>query len=129
MTVQAATSIVYTVTGGKSLKKFFDLLVPSMTNVRQTYYILFFTCAQFFISQTPNFNSLKSVSLLAAIMSFGYVYSYHFFQKFKLMEVNHYCICTFLTFFFKLINVSPAIFWTHFVSMHVFFLGCQVSNA
>ncbi|KAH7524874.1 hypothetical protein FEM48_Zijuj06G0165500 [Ziziphus jujuba var. spinosa] len=72
MTVQVATSIVYTVTGGKSLKKFFDLLVPSMSNVRQTYYILFFTCVQFFISQTPNFNSLKSVSLLAAIMSFGY---------------------------------------------------------
>ncbi|KAF3447402.1 hypothetical protein FNV43_RR12588 [Rhamnella rubrinervis] len=72
LTVQVATTIVYTVTGGKSLKKFFDLVVPSMNHVRQTYYILFYTCLQFLISQTPNFNSLKSVSLLAAVMSFGY---------------------------------------------------------
>lgn len=73
LTVQVASSIVYTVTGGKSLKKFFDLVVPSFRHVSQTYYILFFTCCQFVISQSPNFNSLKGVSLLAALMSFGYV--------------------------------------------------------
>lgn len=70
--VQVACDIVYMVTGGKSLKKFFDLLIPSFSKVRQTYYILFFACVQFVLSQTPNFNSLKGISLLAAIMSIGY---------------------------------------------------------
>ncbi|XP_065880236.1 lysine histidine transporter-like 5 [Euphorbia lathyris] len=71
--VQIASSIVYTVTGGKSLKKFCDLIAPhTFNNIRQTYFILFFTFLQLGISQTPNFNSLSCVSLIAAIMSFGY---------------------------------------------------------
>ncbi|KAK4570766.1 hypothetical protein RGQ29_029566 [Quercus rubra] len=70
--VQVASTIVYSVTGGKSLKKFFDLLIPSVADVRLTYFILFFSCLQVFISQTPNFNSLKGISLLAAVMSFCY---------------------------------------------------------
>ncbi|KAB2628647.1 lysine histidine transporter-like 5 [Pyrus ussuriensis x Pyrus communis] len=72
VTVQVASSIVYTVTGGKSLKKFFELVVPSIGDIRQTYFILFFTILQLGISQSPNFNSLKGISLLAAFMSFGY---------------------------------------------------------
>ncbi|GAB4862062.1 hypothetical protein Ancab_037316 [Ancistrocladus abbreviatus] len=72
MIVQVASDIVYMVTGGKSLKKFFDLAIPSLTGVRQTYFILCFAAVQFALSQTPNFNSLKGVSLLAAIMSFSY---------------------------------------------------------
>ncbi|GMY07895.1 lysine histidine transporter-like 5 [Fagus crenata] len=70
--VQMASTIVYSVTGGKSLKKFFDLMIPSMVDIRLTYFILIFSCLQLFISQTPNFNSLKAVSLLAAVMSFSY---------------------------------------------------------
>ncbi|BBN70049.1 Transmembrane amino acid transporter family protein, partial [Prunus dulcis] len=70
--VQVASSIVYSVTGGKSLKKFFDLVIPSWGDVRQTYFILFFTVCQLVISQTPNFNSLKGISLIAAVMSCGY---------------------------------------------------------
>ncbi|KAK9286121.1 hypothetical protein L1049_014502 [Liquidambar formosana] len=70
--VQVASNIVYMVTGGKSLKKFCDLLIPTFNQVRQTYFILFFACIQLLLSQTPNFNSLKSVSLLAALMSFCY---------------------------------------------------------
>ena len=69
LTVQVASTIVYCVTGGKSLKKFFDLLVPVMSGVRQTYYIVVFICLQLLLSQTPNFNTLKGVSLLAAVMS------------------------------------------------------------
>ncbi|KAH1113207.1 hypothetical protein GLYMA_04G255200v4 [Glycine max] len=72
LTVQVASAIVYTVTGGKSLKKVFDTVVPSMTDIRQTYYILFFVCLQLLLSQTPNFNKLKSVSSLAALMSVCY---------------------------------------------------------
>ncbi|XP_022152540.1 lysine histidine transporter-like 5 [Momordica charantia] len=71
--VQVASTIVYTVTGGKSLKKSFDLVFPEVfTEVRQTYFILFFAVFQLVMSQTPNFNSLKGVSLLAAVMSFSY---------------------------------------------------------
>ncbi|KAK6919137.1 Amino acid transporter, transmembrane domain [Dillenia turbinata] len=70
--VQVASDIVYTVTGGKSLKKSIDLLFPSLGSVRQTYFITFFGVLQMFLSQIPNFNSLKGVSLLAAIMSFSY---------------------------------------------------------
>ncbi|KAF8411920.1 hypothetical protein HHK36_004478 [Tetracentron sinense] len=70
--VQVASDIVYMVTGGKSLKKFFDLVFPSLSTIRQTYFILFFAGLQFLISQTPNFNSLKGVSLLAAVMSVSY---------------------------------------------------------
>ena len=70
--VQASTNIVYGVTGGKSLKKFFDLIIPS-GSIRLTYFIIIFGGIQLFLSQTPNFNSLKGISLLAAFMSFWYV--------------------------------------------------------
>ena len=69
LTVQIASCIVYSVTGGKSLKKFFDIIIPSTSGSRETYYILAFVGLQFLLSQTPNFNELKSVSLLAAVMS------------------------------------------------------------
>ncbi|KAI4324242.1 hypothetical protein L6164_023796 [Bauhinia variegata] len=74
LTVQVASCIVYCVTGGVSLKKFFDLILHNTTvhEIRQTYYILFFIAMQAVLSQTPNFNSLKGVSLLAAVMSFSY---------------------------------------------------------
>ncbi|KAK7401487.1 hypothetical protein VNO78_13013 [Psophocarpus tetragonolobus] len=72
LTVQVASAIVYSVTGGKSLKKVLDIAVPSITDVRQTYYILFFVVLQIMLSQTPNFNKLKTVSSLAALMSICY---------------------------------------------------------
>lgn len=73
LTVQVASTIVYTVTGGKSLKKSCDLMWPEeFDGVRETYFILFFAVIQLGMSQSPNFNSLKGVSLLAAIMSFAY---------------------------------------------------------
>ncbi|XP_019432090.1 PREDICTED: lysine histidine transporter-like 5 [Lupinus angustifolius] len=72
LTVQVASTIVYCVTGGKSLKKFFALLSSNMSDIRQTYYILVFVVLQLLLSQTPNFNTLKGVSLLAAVMSVCY---------------------------------------------------------
>ncbi|KAL1205405.1 Lysine histidine transporter-like 5 [Cardamine amara subsp. amara] len=71
MLVQVGTDIVYNVTGGKSLKKAIELLIPSFA-MRNTYYILIFTAIQLCLSQIPNFNSLKGVSLLAAVMSVCY---------------------------------------------------------
>ncbi|XP_038694838.1 lysine histidine transporter-like 5 [Tripterygium wilfordii] len=70
--VQVATDIVYMVTGGKSLKKFAYLIDSSIIHVRQTYFILIFAVLQLILSQVPNFNSLKGISLLAAVMSFCY---------------------------------------------------------
>ncbi|CAN0890089.1 Lysine histidine transporter-like 5, partial [Linum grandiflorum] len=67
--VQVASDIVYMVTGGKSLKKATELAFPQTENIRQTYFILIFCIIQLFLSQTPNFNSLKIVSILAALMS------------------------------------------------------------
>ncbi|KAK7334434.1 hypothetical protein VNO80_26191 [Phaseolus coccineus] len=73
LTVQVASTIVYCVTGGKSLKKFFQLLsVRGLSDIRQTYYILVFVIIQLLLSQTPNFHKLKAVSSLAAIMSICY---------------------------------------------------------
>ncbi|CAN8235519.1 unnamed protein product [Cochlearia groenlandica] len=70
--VQVASDIVYNVTGGKSLKKFVELLFPHLHHIRQTYYILGFAVLQVGLSQSPDFNSIKIVSLLAALMSFFY---------------------------------------------------------
>ncbi|CAL5348186.1 unnamed protein product [Camellia sinensis] len=74
--VQVASDIVYVVTGAKSLKKCADLLLLSheklLNQLRQTYFSIFFGFLQLILSQTPNFNSLKLVSLLAAVMSFSY---------------------------------------------------------
>ncbi|CAH2079709.1 unnamed protein product [Thlaspi arvense] len=67
-----ASDIVYNVTGGKSLKKFVELLFPHLHHVRQIYYILGFAALQIVLSQSPDFNSIKIVSLLAALMSFFY---------------------------------------------------------
>ncbi|KAF7836443.1 lysine histidine transporter-like 5 [Senna tora] len=72
LTVQIATSIVYSVTGGKSFKKGLDLIWPEISDFRETYYILMFIVLQLLLSQTPNFNNLKVVSLTAAVMSILY---------------------------------------------------------
>ncbi|VVA94939.1 unnamed protein product [Arabis nemorensis] len=70
--VQIASDIVYNVTGGKSLKKCVELIFPHLHHIRQTYYILGFAGLQLGLSQSPDFNSIKIVSLLAALMSFLY---------------------------------------------------------
>ncbi|CAA7052347.1 unnamed protein product [Microthlaspi erraticum] len=66
--VQIASDIVYNVTGGKSFKKFIELLWPNLHHIRQTYYILGFAAIQVVLSQSPDFNSIKVVSLLAALI-------------------------------------------------------------
>lgn len=70
MIVQVASDIVYMVTGGNSLKKSCDMLHPWFNGVRKTYFIMIFGFCQLILSQVPNFNSLKVVSLIAAVMSF-----------------------------------------------------------
>lgn len=74
--VQLASDIVYMVTGGKSLKKSFSMLDSWFSDIRQTYFIVVFAVFQLFLSQTPDFHSLKAVSLTAAVMSLWYVHIY-----------------------------------------------------
>ncbi|GAV68906.1 LOW QUALITY PROTEIN: Aa_trans domain-containing protein, partial [Cephalotus follicularis] len=73
MTVQVASDIVYMVTGRKSLKKFFELVLPAvMSPLRHIYFIFIFAAVHIVLSQTPNSNSLRGVSVLAAVMSLCY---------------------------------------------------------
>ncbi|XP_039120909.1 lysine histidine transporter 2-like isoform X1 [Dioscorea cayenensis subsp. rotundata] len=70
--VQVGTNIVYMVTGGKSLKKFHDVVCPSCKSIKLTYFIMIFGSVHFVLSQLPNFNSISGVSLAAAVMSLSY---------------------------------------------------------
>lgn len=82
--VEVGVCIVYMVTGGKSLKKFHDLVcnIDSNSNssnirsgckpIKQTYFIMIFASVHFVLSHLPNFNSISGVSLAAAVMSLSY---------------------------------------------------------
>ncbi|KAK9054571.1 hypothetical protein SSX86_025650 [Deinandra increscens subsp. villosa] len=71
--VEVGCDIVYMVTGGNSLKKAVDTLSPNGgPPIKTTYYIMIFAAIQFLLSNLPNFSSITSVSILAAIMSLCY---------------------------------------------------------
>ncbi|CAK8537286.1 unnamed protein product [Lathyrus sativus] len=70
--VQIGCDIVYMVIGGKCLKKFMEIACTNCTQLKQSYWILIFGSIHFFLSQLPNFNSVASVSLAAAVMSLSY---------------------------------------------------------
>lgn len=72
--VNVGGNIVYMVTGGKSLKKFHDIIClhNNCSDIRLTYFILISGSVHFILSQLPNFNSVTGISIAAAIMSLGY---------------------------------------------------------
>ncbi|OIS97887.1 PREDICTED: lysine histidine transporter-like 2 [Nicotiana attenuata] len=70
--VEVSTCIIYMVTGGKSLKKFQEILFPNAKPIKLTYFIMIFSSFQFILSHLPNFNSISSVSFVAAILSMTY---------------------------------------------------------
>ncbi|KAF9604401.1 hypothetical protein IFM89_006410 [Coptis chinensis] len=72
LVVDVGTNIVYMVTGGTSLKKFYDTVYPQGKDIKLTYWIMIFASPHFLISQLPNFNSLWLISLVAAVMSLSY---------------------------------------------------------
>ncbi|XP_050231501.1 lysine histidine transporter 1-like [Mercurialis annua] len=72
LVVEVGVCIVYMVTGGKSLKKFHDLVCPDCKQIKQTYFIMIFATVHFVLSHLPNFNSIAGVSLAAAVMSLSY---------------------------------------------------------
>ncbi|KAH7847212.1 hypothetical protein Vadar_023358 [Vaccinium darrowii] len=70
---EVGVDIVYMVTGGKSLKKFHDLLcTKNCKDIKLTFFIMIFASAHFVLSHLPNFNSISGVSLAAAVMSLSY---------------------------------------------------------
>ncbi|KAG6757226.1 hypothetical protein POTOM_037532 [Populus tomentosa] len=72
LVVQVGVNIVYMVTGGKSLKKFHDLVCSDCKDIRLTYFIMIFASLQFVLSHLPNLNSISVISLAAAVMSLSY---------------------------------------------------------
>ncbi|XP_055807098.1 lysine histidine transporter-like 2 [Solanum dulcamara] len=70
--VEVSTCIIYMVTGGKSLKKFQEILFPNVKPIKLTYFIMIFSTIEFILSLLPNFNSLSSVSSVAAVLSITY---------------------------------------------------------
>ena len=76
LVVEVGLNIVYMVTGGKSLKKFHDIVCEERNckkDIKLTYFTMIFASVQFVISQLPNFDSIATISLAAAIMSLGLI--------------------------------------------------------
>jgi hypothetical protein len=73
--VGVGVDIVYMVTGGKSLKKFYHLTCKKNCYLqnRLSIWILLFGCVHFILAQLPNLNSTAGISLAAAIMSLRWV--------------------------------------------------------
>jgi hypothetical protein len=71
LVVEVGLNIVYMVTGGDSLKKFHDIFCKGKNckEIRLTYFTMIFASVQFVLSQLPNFDSISTISLAAAIMS------------------------------------------------------------
>jgi amino acid permease len=63
--------IVYSVTGGSAMFRIYHLYYPG-TPFGISLWILIFGICQIFISLLRNFNSLRGISFLAAVMSLGY---------------------------------------------------------
>lgn len=73
LVVEVGVDVVYMVTGGKSLKKFHDLVCSKpCKDIKLTYFIMIFASVHFVLSHLPNFNSISGVSLAAAVMSLSY---------------------------------------------------------
>eukprot|EP00208_Stichococcus_sp_RCC1054_P002184 CAMPEP_0206149468 /NCGR_PEP_ID=MMETSP1473-20131121/37794_1 /ASSEMBLY_ACC=CAM_ASM_001109 /TAXON_ID=1461547 /ORGANISM="Stichococcus sp, Strain RCC1054" /LENGTH=520 /DNA_ID=CAMNT_0053546931 /DNA_START=237 /DNA_END=1799 /DNA_ORIENTATION=- len=65
--------IVYSVTGGRSMQRIYNLYPPSSdARIGISLWILFFGILQIFVSLLKNFNSLRGISFAAAVMSLGY---------------------------------------------------------
>ncbi|KAM0861440.1 hypothetical protein ACQ4PT_045887 [Festuca glaucescens] len=74
LVVEVGLNIVYMVTGGNSLKKFHDIICEGRNckDIKLTYFTMIFASVQFVLSQLPNFDSISTISLAAAIMSICY---------------------------------------------------------
>lgn len=88
--VMLGGNIVYMVIGGASLQKFHDIVCPSCKKIRLTFFIMIFASAQFLLSHLPSFNSISGVSLVAAVMSIGYINFFLFFFFYFYHTTNNF---------------------------------------
>lgn len=73
LTMMIGLGIVYSVTGGKSMQRIWGLYPPSpRPSFGISAWIVVFGAAQIIISLLKNFNSLRGISFMAAVMSLGY---------------------------------------------------------
>jgi amino acid permease len=73
LVVEVGLNIVYMITGGQSLQKFHKMVCDERCkNIKLPYFIMIFASVQFVLSQLPNFHSISSISLIAAVMSVSY---------------------------------------------------------
>ena len=105
--VEVGVNIVYMVTGGKSLKKFHDLVCENCKEIKLTYFIMIFASVHFVLSHLPNFNSISGVSLAAAVMSLRYATFIRQVPRTKTKkyyEIDTMKTCYISTFVFKTID-------------------------
>lgn len=72
LSVLIGVGIVYMITGGRCLQKFYHLVCEDCADIKLTYFIMIFATVHFLLSQFPTFNSIVRISLAAAVMSLGY---------------------------------------------------------
>mmetsp|Transcript_12305 Transcript_12305/g.37013 ORF Transcript_12305/g.37013 Transcript_12305/m.37013 type:complete len:484 (-) Transcript_12305:840-2291(-) len=70
--VMTGLGVVYMITGGSSMLRVWQFYGPEDVSFGISAWILVFYGLQLFLSQVPNFNQLKIISLAAAITSVGY---------------------------------------------------------
>ncbi|KAI3699874.1 hypothetical protein L2E82_44480 [Cichorium intybus] len=71
--VEVGINIVYMIIGGKSLKKFLDVVCKdNCKDIKFTYFIMIFASVHFVISHFVNTDSILGMSMVAAAMSLSY---------------------------------------------------------
>eukprot|EP00243_Klebsormidium_subtile_P008750 TRINITY_DN4211_c0_g1_i1.p1 TRINITY_DN4211_c0_g1~~TRINITY_DN4211_c0_g1_i1.p1 ORF type:complete len:482 (+),score=113.59 TRINITY_DN4211_c0_g1_i1:374-1819(+) len=80
--VMVGLGVTYSVTGGQSLQRFYELVCTShqikggvqvcKPEIRETYWILIFSAPHLLAAQLPNFNALSAISFMGAVMSLSY---------------------------------------------------------
>ncbi|GMI70547.1 LYS/HIS transporter 7 [Hibiscus trionum] len=78
MYLSGGSCVMLIITGGNSMKQFFNILCEEGTmcgskSLSGTHWFLIFTCVALIIGQLPTLNSLARVSLIGAITSIGYI--------------------------------------------------------
>ena len=78
------------VTGGQSLNKFHEKLCRSCKPLRQSYWILIFSCIHYLLALLPNLSSLAGVSMAAALTSLWYAFC-NFINRSLLVSISVDC--------------------------------------
>ncbi|GMI88031.1 LYS/HIS transporter 7 [Hibiscus trionum] len=78
MYLSGGSCVLLIITGGNSLKQFFNVVCEDGTvcgaeSLSGTHWFLIFTCIALIIGQLPNLNSMARVSITGAIASIGYI--------------------------------------------------------